>query len=236
MGVHDGHRDRMKKRFVHHGLDNFDDHSVLELLLFYVIPRKDTNELAHRLITHFGSLPAVFEARYEELLRVDGIGENAAVLLKLIPQVSRRYQISKTADERIIRTSEDAGRYLIPLYLYAREEIVYLLCLDSKCRLISHKELGRGALNQAEVSIRTIVETALGQNAAAVIISHNHVDGYAIPSREDELTTYRIRDALLLVGITLADHIIVCGNDFVSFADSGLLGSPDRHNSCRSSE
>lgn len=227
MGVHDGHRDRMKKRFVRHGLDNFDDHSVLELLLFYGIPRKDTNEMAHRLINRFGSLPAVFEARYEDLLRVEGIGENAAVLLSLIPQVCRRYQISKTADDRVIHTSEDAGRYLRPLYLCAREEIVYLMCLDAKSRLICLKELGRGSLNEVTISIRTIVETALTQNATAVILSHNHVDGLALPSREDEMTTYRIRDALLLVGITLVDHIVVCDDEFVSFADSGMLyGNP----------
>lgn len=227
MGVHDGHRDRMKKRFVRHGLDNFDDHSVLELLLFYGIPRKDTNEIAHRLIAHFGSLPAVFEARYEELLRVEGIGENAAALLSLIPQVYRRYQIAKADDNRTIHTSEDAGRHLLPRYLYAREEIVYLMCLDAKSRLICLKEIGHGSLNEATVSIRTIVETALAQNAAAVILSHNHVDGFALPSREDEMTTYRIRDALLLVGITLADHIVVCDGEFTSFADSGMLsGNP----------
>lgn len=233
MGVHDGHRDRMRQRFVRHGLDNFEDHSVLELLLFYGIPRKDTNELAHRLIERFGSLPAVFEARYEDLLQVEGIGENAAVLLHLIPQVCRRYQIAKASDDRTIRSSEDAGRYLRPRYFGAREEIVYLLCLDAKSRLICLKELGRGSLNEATVSIRAIVETALTQNAAAVILSHNHVDGYALPSREDELTTYRIRDALLLVGITLADHIVVCGDDFVSFADSGMLGGNPSVNSCR---
>lgn len=233
MGVHDGHRERMKQRFIGHGLDNFDDHTVLEFLLFYAIPRRDTNELAHRLLERFGSLSAVFEARYEDLLRVEGVGENAAILLRLIPQASRRYQISKNAGERILRTSEDAGRLLVPLYLYAREEIVYLLCLDSKCRLISRRELGRGTLGETEVSIRAIVETALSQNAAAVILSHNHVDGYALPSREDELTTCRIRDALLLVGITLADHIIVCGDDYVSFADSGLLGDTNRRNACR---
>lgn len=227
MGVHDGHRDRMKRRFVRYGLDNFDDHSVLELLLFYSIPRKDTNEIAHRLMNRFGSLSAVFEARYEDLLRVEGIGENAAILLNLIPQVCRRYQISKTEDDRVIHTSEDAGRYLRPLYLYAREEIVYLMCLDAKSRLICLKELGRGSLNEVVVSIRTIVETALMQNATAVILSHNHVDGFALPSREDEMTTYRIRDALLLVGITLVDHIVVCDDELVSFADSGMLrGNP----------
>lgn len=226
MGVHDGHRDRMKQRFVHHGLDSFEDHSVLELLLFYCIPRKDTNEIAHRLMAHFGSLPAVFEARYEDLLQVEGIGENAAVFLSLIPQVCRRYQISKANDNRPIHTSEDAGRYLLPLYLYAREEIVYLMCLDAKSRLMSLKELGRGSLNEVIVSIRAIVETALAQNATAVILSHNHVEGVAVPSYEDRLTTCRVRDALSLVGITLADHIVVCDGEFVSFADSGMLNAP----------
>ena len=95
--------------------------------------------------------------------------------------------------------------------------------IDAKGGLISCREVGRGVVNAAEVSVRTIVETALSQKAVSVILSHNHVDAYALPSREDELTTKRVRDALLLVGITLADHIIVCGEDYVSFADSGLL-------------
>lgn len=91
MGVHDGHRARMKARFVRNGLDNFDDHSVLELLLFYAVPRRDVNELAHALLDHFGTLDAVFEASYEDMMRVPGVGENVATLLTLIPQVGRRY-------------------------------------------------------------------------------------------------------------------------------------------------
>ena len=149
-----------------------------------------------------------------------GAGENVATLLTLVPQVSRRYQLAKRRQQKLLRSSEEAGRYLVPLYLYERAEVVYLLCLDAKGGLISCREVGRGVVNAAEVSI---VETALSQKAVSVILSHNHVDAYALPSREDELTTKRVRDALLLVGITLADHIIVCGEDYVSFADSGLL-------------
>ena len=223
MGVHDGHRARMKARFVRSGLDNFDDHSVLELLLFYAVPRRDVNELAHALLDHFGTLDAVFEASFEDMMRVPGVGENVATLLTLIPQVGRRYQMAKRRQQTILRSSEDAGHYLVPLYLYERTEVVYLLCLDAKGGLISCREVGRGVVNAAEVSVRAIVETALSQKAVSVILSHNHVDAYALPSREDELTTRRIRDALLLVGITLADHIIVCGEDYVSFAESGLL-------------
>ena len=213
MGTHDGHRARMKARFVRCGLDNFDDHSVLELLLFYAVPRRDVNELAD----------AVFEARFEDVMQVPGAGENVATLLTLVPQVSRRYQLAKRRQQTILRSSAEAGQYLVPLYLYERAEVVYLLCLDAKGGLISCREVGRGVVNAAEVSVRTIVETALSQKAVSVILSHNHVDAYALPSREDELTTKRVRDALLLVGITLADHIIVCGEDYVSFADSGLL-------------
>ena len=220
MGTHDGHRARMKARFVRCGLDNFDDHSVLELLLFYAVPRRDVNELAHALLDHFGTLDAVFEASFEDMMQVPGAGENVATLLT---QVSRRYQLAKRRQQKLLRSSEEAGRYLVPLYLYERAEVVYLLCLDAKGGLISCREVGRGVVNAAEVSVRTIVETALSQKAVSVILSHNHVDAYALPSREDELTTKRVRDALLLVGITLADHIIVCGEDYVSFADSGLL-------------
>ena len=109
MGVHDGHRERMKSRFVEAGLDGFNDHNALEMLLFYAVPRKDTNELAHRLLKQFGSLAAVFEAKHEELMRVDGIGENAATLIKLIPEVSRRYLEAHGLDTSPYKKSADKG-------------------------------------------------------------------------------------------------------------------------------
>ena len=131
MGVHDGHRARMKARFVRNGLDNFDDHSVLELLLFYAVPRRDVNELAHALLDHFGTLDAVFEASCEDMMRVPGVGENVATLLTLIPQVGRRYQMAKRRQQTILRSSEDAGNYLVPLYLYCyvRDPEELLTCL-----------------------------------------------------------------------------------------------------------
>lgn len=118
MGVHDGHRERMKSRFVEAGLDGFNDHNALEMLLFYAVPRKDTNELAHRLLKQFGSLASVFEAKHEELMRVDGIGENAATLIKLIPEISRRYLLTKSLPTKVIRRSEDAGAYFVAKFMY----------------------------------------------------------------------------------------------------------------------
>ena len=223
MGTHDGHRERLKQRFLDHGLDNFNDVNALEMLLFYAIPRQDTNELAHRLLDRFGSFAAVLDAPAEQLREVNGIGENTVTLLKLIPQIDRRYQISKTENRKTIRSSRDAGKILVPLYRYAREEIVYLLCLNSSNQMISCDEIGRGIMGQATISVRTVAECALKRNAAAVILSHNHVDGFAIPSDADKLTTKELYKALRMVGIVLTDHIVVAGDDYVSFSDSGLM-------------
>ncbi len=223
MGVHDGHRERMKKRFIEHGLDNFSDINVLELLLFYALPRRDTNALAHKLLERFGSLRGVLEAPVDELEQVEGVGESAAALLRLVPQVSRRYMMSLGDSRNELSSSAAAGRYVVPLFMYEREEVVFMLCLDSRCKLINCREIGRGVVNCAQVSVRRVVEQALSQSAVSVVLAHNHVDGLAIPSREDELTTRRIQEALALVGVTLSDHIIVSGDDFVSLADSGLI-------------
>ncbi len=223
MSVHDGHRERMKNKLLEAGLDAFDDHNVLELLLFYSMPRKDTNPLAHELLNHFGSLEAVFEAPAEELKKISGIGENTVTLIKLIPEVSRRYTIDKNRFDNVLDSSEKAGRFLVPRFMYERDEVVYVVCLDAKCKVLCCRELFRGVANTAEISIRKIAELALAKNAASVIISHNHTSGIALPSYEDEVTTKRIKAALSAMGITLSDHIVVADDDFISMADSGLM-------------
>lgn len=223
MGVHDGHRERMKQKLLEQGLDVFDDHNVLELLLFYSVPRKDMNPLAHELLNTFGSLEAVFEAPAEELSKVNGIGESTVTLLKLFPEVSRRYVMDKNRFDNILDSTKKAGEYLAARYMYERDEVVYVICLDSKCKVICCKELFRGVANSAEISTRKIVELALAKNATSVIISHNHTSGIALPSIEDEITTKKLITTLASMGITLADHIIVADGDFISLADSGLL-------------
>lgn len=223
MGVHDGHRDRMKKRFLQHGLDNFDDHSVLELLLFFALPRRDVNPIAHALLDKFGTLSEVFSAPAESLTTVDGVGENAALLISLIPQLCRRSMMSEISGETILNSSEKAGRYLVPRFFGERDEVVYLLCLDAKYKILNCRKMFRGDVNSAEVSVRKIIETALTHNATSVILAHNHTSGIAIPSTDDQRTTSRINSALKTVDIILADHIIVAGDDFVSMADSGMI-------------
>jgi DNA repair protein RadC len=223
MNIHDGHRERMRQRFLHYGLDNFDDHNVLEILLFYAQPRRDTNELAHRLMDTFGTLDKVFEASPDALMAVPGIGENAAVLIRLIPAMARRYLIARQTPNRILFDSARAGSYLIPLFLNATEETMYLLCLDAKMELLDCSCLGIGNPNSVHVDIRSIVQTALEKKATAVIMAHNHTCGIALPSEEDRVATIRVQNALTMVGIHLIDHIVVADGDFVSMADSGML-------------
>jgi len=204
------------------GLENFDPHNVLEYLLYFSIPSGDVNPLAHRLMDHFGSLSAVLDAPYEELVKVKGVGNHTALLLKLIPEISRWYQMDK-AREVILSTSEEVGRFLLPRYLGRQTETVYLLCFDNKGKLVGSQILFKGSINAAAVSVRLIVQAALKFNATQVVISHNHPGGVALPSEDDMATTRRIAEALNAVGIALADHIIVADDDFVSLKDSGFL-------------
>lgn len=221
MPIHDGHRQRLKERFLTEGLDHFDELYVLELLLFYCIPRKDTNPIAHSLLEYFGSLTNVFGATVEELQKVPGISKNTATFLTLIPQISRYYQIKHAEPGNILHTIEQCGRYLVP-YFYGREnETVFLLCLDAKCKVLGCKMVGEGSVNSANIPIRRVVEIALNANATTVILAHNHPSGLALPSADDIQTTLRVAKAMNAVEITLADHIVVADNDFVSMAQSG---------------
>lgn len=223
MGVHDGHRDRLRQSYLEHGLMSMNDINALELLLFYAIPRRDTNEIAHRLLDRFGSLDGVFSASAEELQEVEGIGENAAALLTLIPEIMKKSRVSKGREIRQIRSSDDAGAYLLPYFMNERDEVVYLLCLDTKRCVICCAEMGRGVVNSVDTGIRRIVEKALKVRASSVIIAHNHPDGIALPSREDEVFTRALYNALETVGIRLEDHIIAAEDDYTSMADTGLL-------------
>lgn len=222
MGIHDGHRKRLIQRFLEEGLDSFEPHNVLELLLFYSIPRRDTNELAHQLIDTFGSLNGVFNAPYEALMQIDGVGANTAALLKLVPQLTRTYY-SGTKREIILSSYDEAGVYFLPYFIGRQEEVVFMVCLDAKSRVISHQLLHKGSVNSAETNIRKIMNVALQCNAVGVLLAHNHPGGMALPSPEDVATTRYIRDALRPMGVELLDHIIVADQDFTSLAYSGVL-------------
>ena len=223
MGIHDGHREKMRQRFLKSGLDAFADHEALELLLYYAIPRRDTNPIAHALMERYGSLSAVLTAPVEDLEKVEGIGESAAVLLKLAPQLYRKAKMSDAEQETILSSVERVGAYLLERFAGEKNEVVYQLCLDRKGKLLACKRLGEGGISSAELDIRRLVENALLTGASAVILSHNHPSGVALPSQDDYAATDRAKAALAVVGVALTDHIIVADGDFVSMSDSGYL-------------
>ena len=161
MGVHDGHRERLRDSFLEYGLERMNDINALELLLFYAIPRRDTNELAHRLIDRFGSLDAVFAASEQELCEVEGVGRNTAALILLVPQIFKKSEVSKTKEMTVIRNSKDAGAFLKPRFLLERDEVLLMICLDSRRSVISCCEMGRGIVNTVDANVRRMVEYAL---------------------------------------------------------------------------
>lgn len=221
--IHAGHRKRLRNEYIEGGRDTFQDYEVLELLLCYSIPRGNVNPMAHELINRFGTLAGVFEAPMSELRKVTGLGERTAIFLNMMPMVARYYRSSKQRPGTLIRTPEEAGRLLTPMFYGERSELVLLAALDSRLKLIKVVNVGRGRLGSANVSIRRVVEVALGLNAAAVVIAHNHPDGIALPSIYDVEVTKTLMESLDAVSVRLIDHLVVAEDDFVSMCDDGLF-------------
>lgn len=221
MGTHDGHRQRLKTEFLARP-DSFPDHKLLELLLFYANPRSDTNPLAHELMERFGSLAGVLDASPEELQKVKGVGEHATVLFKAAKELSGRYLTVRTQMDDIARNSRDYFSQLRYYFFGAQRELLYLLCMDGKHKVLGIRKLGEGNVNSVNITPRLLAEAALSLNAAAVVLAHNHVSGIALPSDEDIATTESLAPFLAKLGIELVDHVIFVDDDMVSLRDSGF--------------
>ena len=220
---HTGHRERMKAEFLARGLEGWPDHRVLELLLFYTIPQGDVNDLAHELVERFGSLAGVLDASVEELKKVKGVGDHTAVFLRMLPAVLGRYQGARTRLSAIINSPEEAYAWLEPYFFGARNEMVYVLCLDGKRQVLGVRKVAEGSIELAEVNTRRIAEEAIGLRAAQIYVAHNHVSNLAIPSQAVWLTTDTLRSALRPIGIELIDHLVFVDGDMVSLKDSEHL-------------
>lgn len=235
MGVHDNHRNRVKATFRKSGFHGMHDHEVLELLLFYAIPRIDVNPIAHALMAHFGALHAVFEAPIEELCKIDGIGENSATLIHAMMELIRRYGIDRkehTMLKSCLNSTQAIGDYVTPHFLGLGYEMVLMVCVDHKGMVISCEEIGRGSLDETSISVRKVAEIALARKAHGVILAHNHPHGLALASQADLIATRAVADALRTIGVHLLDHIIVADladienglqDDYISLREDRMI-------------
>ena len=215
--------DRLARHLLQRNPDTLKDAELLELLLRFAVGETNAAALAQRLLERWPCLASVLEADAQELSAVEGMTDECAVLLRLVPELQRRYLIARSAPETRLVDSVAFGVYLLPYFYGAKDEMVYLLSLDATGKPLSCRLIGHGSVNSANVPVRRLVQEALTANATAVVMAHNHPSGIAIPSREDIDLTLRLRDALDVMDILLLDHLVIADDDFVSMSDSGYL-------------
>ena len=217
--MHEEHRKRIRERFLKDGIENMADHEVLEFLLFYSIPRRDTNSLAHSLIERFGSLNKVLEAKPEELMQVNGIGETSAGLITLVFQLAKRYIKDASKDEFKYYTGKDSVEALLKSkYLGSKEESVYMISLDATGRILNMNKIAQGGFTSATIDRRLILETAFRNKASAVVLVHNHLNGIGAPSREDVDATKSILSSFYGLGVKLVDHLIYTDTEITAMS------------------
>lgn len=225
--MHEGHRERLTNRFYRDGFESFAEHEMIEFLLFYALPRVDTNLIAHRLIKTFGSLSGVLEADPKDLQQVSGIGPKAAAFLTMLPDAFRAYERSKLGKRPVIRSIKDACDYARTLLFGKPYEQFYVIWLGTQNRVIHYEQLSEGSVRESPVYISRIASAALRHHAVKSVIAHNHPGGSVTPSKADLETTQCILNALALLDIELVDHIIVSENEAFSFQADSLMGKKD---------
>ncbi len=217
-----GHRSRMRNRYLAGGLEGFQPHEILEMLLFYALPRRDTNKVAHELINKFHSIAGVMDADINALMEVDGIAEGAAVFLKMLPDVFKAYEMSKISSRITINQPRELRKFMKNLYVNEVNEKAYVICLDSMGRIICAEPVAKGTTRNVVFDIRSVIEIALRNHGDTIILVHNHPDGNEMPSDSDIYATQALNSSLKSIGITLLDHYII-GSCPYSMKQAGML-------------
>lgn len=213
--------DQLKKRFLRYSPDSMSEEELLILLLDFSCEKPE--ELTQRIREQYPSIAQLTEADAKDLAAIEGMNDDSLLLLRLVPEFHRRYFLGRCHTETRLKDSYDFGHYLLPYYYGARDEMVYLILLDSVGKVINCHMAGHGSLNSVNVPVRRLVQDALAANASGVVVAHNHPNGVAIPSKEDIAVTVFLRDTLEALEITLIDHIIIADDDYISLRESGYL-------------
>lgn len=212
---HKEHRQRMKNRFLSTGFDSFEKHEMFEMLLFYAIPRRDTNLIAHRLLERFGSVSAVFDAPIEKLCETQGVSEHTAILIKMIPLFAREYTYDIDCEKKAFSDYFELGNFFVSKFLGETKEKLYAAFFDNGMHLIDCIKLSEGNMNSTDANIRALSYNAISLNCSFVALAHNHPNALPIPSASDLDVTKACRLALKLVDVELVEHYIVSGNRFM---------------------
>lgn len=220
--VHDGHRARMRERFFENGFDGFSEHEILEMLLYFTIPRKNTNEIAHDILDEYMTLANVFDADPQSLINITGLSENSATLLTMIPHLFRVYEASKYTKENLLHNTESIGQYAVSLFKDKVNEEFALICLDSNRRVHWSGIIAKGVIDRIDAYPRRVMGEVIKHNAKTVIFAHNHPHGTLMPSVSDKEATRQLTEILKTIDVTVLDHIIVSGNRFYSMAEMGF--------------
>lgn len=219
--LHKGHRERVLNDFLKNGFnEQTPPHKVLEFLLFYCVPRIDTNELAHELINKYGSVSGVLDAPIEELAKFKGLSLRGATLLKLIIPVSNIYRLEKADKIARFNSIGEIGKYLFERVRFFQTERFAVLILGADGKYKDFEILSNGDVNSVNISVRELLKLCLDKNGVIIAIAHNHPSGIAIPSSEDIALTRQLSEALSHAGLRLIDHIIAVNDDYVSMAES----------------
>lgn len=220
-----GHRERLRKRYLERGFSSLQEYEVLELLLTYALPRRDTKALAKELLHKFGNLESVCKASKEELETIKGVKENTSILLRFVGDLETElFRKPLQKEENIhIHRKEDLISYVRAQIGFENREIFLVLFLNTANRLLCSEELFRGSIDRSAVYPREILEKVLKYKAKSVIFAHNHPSGRTQPSRQDIELTREMKEALKLFDVLLLEHIIVSKHSYFSFLEEGLL-------------
>lgn len=224
MGIHDGHRERMRERFEQFGGNGFTDHELLEMLLYYAYPRRDTNEKAHEILNEFGgSVTRLFNSDTESIINMCGISRNAAVLIGIIGELSRRMSIEKWNKNVVLDKTHISGEYALSYLNNLSVEKLYIVCLNNSMAVIKCVEAAGGNVEAVYLDVRKIIEIAINAKATNIIVMHNHPSGNPRPSYADINFTQTCFKALSIINVDLKDHIIVGGGRYFSFNEHNMI-------------
>lgn len=217
--IHAGHRNRLKEEIISADItEQKPPVKLLEMLLFYGTPQKDTSPMAHELIKTFGSFSGVLEADIDDILKVSGITRNSASLIKLMLPLLRTYTLEKYEFGETLKNLDEIGNYIFGKYFAVNKECLSLLCLNHLGKVLSFEIIMSGSVDSVGLSVRDVVSKVIKSNATAVVIAHNHPGGIALPSAQDIIATKEVKRALSTISVELLDHIIIGSEDYVSMA------------------